>query len=572
MSNVQATRTNMPVVLLKDGASETKGREAQKNNIAAARIISDIVNTSLGPKGMDKMLVDSLGDVTITNDGATILKEIDVQHPAAKMLVEIAKTTDNEVGDGTTSAVVLAGALLTNAESLITKNVHPTIIVDGYRKAAKKVKQYLQDISETVTANDKAILTKIAKTSMQTKLVRKDSDMLADIIVKAIISVSDKVADKFIVDIDDIKVEKKAGGSIKDSHLVQGIVLDKEIVHGGMPKKITDAKIALINTALEINKTETDAKINISNPQQIQSFLEEENRMLKNMVDKVIGSGANVVLCQKGIDDMAQHYLAKANIMALRRIKESDLTKLARATGARIVTNLDDLFEKDLGTSEIVEERKIEEDRWVFVEGCKQPKSVTLLLRAGSQKVVDEVERSAHDSLMVVKDVMESPFIVAGGGAPETYASSKLRNWAKSLEGREQLAVEKFADSLEIIPIVLAESAGLDPIDTITSLRSRQQKGEKWIGIDVMNGKIGNMNTSSIIEPLAVKHQIVSVAAEAACMLLRIDDVVATAKSAGPPPGAEGGMPGGITSFTTISEPPGMGGMPDMGGMGGMGM
>ena len=480
------------------------------------------------------------------------------------MLVEIAKTTDNEVGDGTTSAVVLAGALLTNAESLITKNVHPTIIVDGYRKAAKKVKQYLQDISETVTANDKAILTKIAKTSMQTKLVRKDSDMLADIIVKAIISVSDKVADKFIVDIDDIKVEKKAGGSIKDSHLVQGIVLDKEIVHGGMPKKITDAKIALINTALEINKTETDAKINISNPQQIQSFLEEENRMLKNMVDKVIGSGANVVLCQKGIDDMAQHYLAKANIMALRRIKESDLTKLARATGARIVTNLDDLFEKDLGTSEIVEERKIEEDRWVFVEGCKQPKSVTLLLRAGSQKVVDEVERSAHDSLMVVKDVMESPFIVAGGGAPETYASSKLRNWAKSLEGREQLAVEKFADSLEIIPIVLAESAGLDPIDTITSLRSRQQKGEKWIGIDVMNGKIGNMNTSSIIEPLAVKHQIVSVAAEAACMLLRIDDVVATAKSAGPPPGAEGGMPGGM--------PPGMGGMPDMGGMGGMGM
>ena len=346
--------------------------------------------------------------------------------------------------------------------------------------------------------------------------------------------------------------------------MVQGIVLDKEIVHGGMPKKITDAKIALINTALEINKTETDAKINISNPQQIQSFLEEENRMLKNMVDKVIGSGANVVLCQKGIDDMAQHYLAKANIMALRRIKESDLTKLARATGARIVTNLDDLFEKDLGTSEIVEERKIEEDRWVFVEGCKQPKSVTLLLRAGSQKVVDEVERSAHDSLMVVKDVMESPFIVAGGGAPETYASSKLRNWAKSLEGREQLAVEKFADSLEIIPIVLAESAGLDPIDTITSLRSRQQKGEKWIGIDVMNGKIGNMNTSSIIEPLAVKHQIVSVAAEAACMLLRIDDVVATAKSAGPPPGAEGGMPGGM--------PPGMGGMPDMGGMGGMGM
>ncbi|MDI1494917.1 MAG: thermosome [Cenarchaeum symbiont of Oopsacas minuta] len=560
MSNVQATKTNMPVVLLKDGASETKGREAQKNNIAASRIIAEIVNTSLGPKGMDKMLVDSLGDITITNDGATILKEIDVQHPAAKMLVEIAKTTDNEVGDGTTSAVILAGALLNNAESLITKNVHPTIIVDGYRKAAKKVKQYLQDISETVTADDKAILTKIAKTSMQTKLVRKDSDMLADIMVKAIIAVSDKIGDKFVIDIDDVKVEKKAGGSIKDSHLVQGIVLDKEVVHGGMPKKITTAKIALINTALEINKTETDAKINISNPQQIQSFLEEENRMLKHMVDKVIGSGANVVLCQKGIDDMAQHYLAKANIMAIRRIKESDLTKLAKATGARIVTNLNDLFEKDLGSAELVEERKIEEDRWVFVEGCKQPKSVTMLLRAGSQKVVDEVERSAHDALMVIKDVMESPFIVAGGGAPEAYSSSKLRNWAKSLEGREQLAVEKFADSLETIPLVLAESAGLDPIDTITSLRSKQQKGEKWIGIDVINGEIGDMSTNNIIEPLAVKHQIVSVATEAACMILRIDDVVATAKSAGPPPGAEGGMPGGM--------PPGMGGMPDMGGMG----
>jgi len=562
MGMTATSKGTMPVVLLKEGGTETKGRDAQKNNIAAAKIIAEIVRTSLGPRGMDKMLVDSLGDVTITNDGATILKEIDVQHPAAKMLVEIAKTTDNEVGDGTTSAVILAGALLENAESLLDQNVHPTIIVDGYRKAAKKAKQFLQEIAETVTANDKTILNKIAKTSMQTKLVRKDSDQLAEIVVKAVLAVAEKDGEKYTVDIDDIKVEKKAGGSIKDSVIIQGIVLDKEIVHGGMPRKISNAKIALINKALEISKTETDAKINISNPQQLKSFLDEENRMLKNMVDKVIGSGANVVLCQKGIDDMAQHYLAKAGIIAVRRIKESDLTKLAKATGARIINNLDDIFEKDLGNAELVEERKIEEDKWVFIEGCKHPKSVTLLLRGGSQRVVDEVERSVHDSLMVVKDVIEKPEIVAGGGAPETYAATKIRSWAKSLEGREQLAAEKFADSLESIPLALAENAGMDPIDTLTVLRSRQMKGEKWTGIDVMKGKIGNMKSSDIIEPLAVKLQIVSAAAEAACMILRIDDVIATNKSAGPPPGGEGGMPGMGGGM------PGMGGgMPDMGGM-----
>ena len=559
--STQATRGTMPVVLLKDGAAEIKGREALKNNIAASKIIAEIVRTSLGPRGMDKMLVDSLGDVTITNDGATILKEIDVQHPAAKMLVEISKSTDNEVGDGTTSAVVLAGALLENAESLINQNVHPTIIVDGYRKAAKKAKQFLQEIADVVTANDKSILQKIAKTSMQTKLVRKDSDHLADLVVKAVLAVAEKDGEKFTVDVDDVKVEKKAGGSMNDCNIIQGIVLDKEIVHGGMPKKISEAKIALLNTALEISKTETDAKINISNPQQMKSFLDEENRMLKNMVDKVIASGATVVLCQKGIDDMAQHYLAKAGILAVRRVKESDLTKLAKATGARMVTNLDDLFEKDLGSAETVEERKIEEDRWVFIEGCKHPKSVTLLLRGGSQRVVDEVERSVHDAIMVVRDVMELPSIVVGGGAPETYAASKLRSWSKSLEGREQLAVEKFAESLESIPLTLSENAGMDPIDTLATLRSRQIKGEKYTGIDVMKARVGNMKSSDIIEPLSVKNQIISAASEAACMILRIDDVIATAKSAGPPPGAEGGM-GGM--------PPGMGGMggmPDMGGM-----
>ena len=561
----QATKANMPVVILKDGAEQSKGREAQKNNIAAAKIIAEIVHTSLGPRGMDKMLVDSLGDVTITNDGATILKEIDVQHPAAKMLVEISKTTDNEVGDGTTSAVVLAGALLEHAESLITQDVHPTIIVDGYRKAARKAKKFLDDIAEKITANDKSSLLKIAKTSMQTKLVRKDSEKLSEMVVKAILSVAEKNNEKYSVDIDDIKVEKKSGGSINDSSIIRGIVLDKEIVHSGMPKKTIDGKIALVNTALEISKTETDAKINISNPQQMKSFLDEENRMLKTMVDKVIGSGATVVLCQKGIDDMAQHYLAKAGVLAVRRVKESDMTKLAKATGARIVTNLDDLFEKDLGSAALIQEKKVEEDKWVFVEGCKHPKSVTLLLRAGSQRVVDEVERSIHDSLMVVIDVMEHPSIVAGGGAPETFAATKIRSWAKSLEGREQLAVEKFADALEAIPLALAENAGMDPIDTLTNLRSKQIKGEKWIGIDVMKAKVGNMQSSDIIEPLIVKQQIVSAAAEAACMILRIDDVIATAKSAGPPPGAEGGMPPGMGGM-----PPGMGGMggmPDMGGM-----
>ena len=558
---------NGPVLVLKESALQQKGKDAQQNNIAAAKLVAELVKSSLGPRGLDKMLVDSLGDVTITNDGATILKEIDVQHPAAKMLVEISKTTDNEVGDGTTSAVVLAGALLEQAESLIDQDVHPTIIVDGYKKAARKSKEYLEEIADSISSVDKNMLNKIAKTSMQTKLVRKDSDLLADIIVKSVIAVSEKEGETYDVDIDDIKVEKKAGGSIKNSMIVQGIVLDKEIVHGGMPRKITDAKIALLNTALEISKTETDAKINISNPQQLKSFLDEENRMLKTMVDKVIGSGANVVLCQKGLDDMAQHYLAKAGIIAVRRIKESDLTKLAKATGARIVTNLDDLFEKDLGSAEVVEERKIEEDKWVFVEGCKHPKSVTLLLRGGSQRVVDEVERSVHDALMVVKDVILKPQIVAGGGAPETYAT-KLRGWAKSLEGREQLAAEKFADALESIPLTLSENAGMDPIDTLTVLRSKQQKGEKWTGIDVMKGKIGNMKSSDIIEPLAVKLQIVSAAAEAACMILRIDDVIAT-QSSGGGGGGEGGMPPGMPPGMggMGGMPPGMGGMPDMGGM-----
>ena len=545
MSIQQGSAGGVPVLILKEGASQTKGRDAQKNNIAAAKLIAEIVRSSLGPRGMDKMLVDTLGDVTITNDGATILKEIDVQHPAAKMMVEISKATDNEVGDGTTSVVVLAGALIEKAEELINKDVHPTIIVDGYRKSATKAIEVLNSIAQRIVGNEKEQLIRIAKTSMQTKLVSKEADDIAQIVVSAATSVAEKTDSGFRLDIDDIKVEKKAGGSVRDTKLIK-------VVHGGMPKRIQQAKVALINSALEIEKTEFDAKINISSPDQMKMFLEEENRMLKSMVDKIIASGANVVVCQKGIDDIAQHYLAKANILAVRRVKESDMTKMSRATGARIVNNLDDLSAKDLGSAELVEERKVETDKWVFIEGCKHPKSVTILIRGGSQRVVDEAERSVHDALMVSKDVLEKPAIVAGGGAPEAYAASKLREWASTLSGREQLAAEKFAEALEVIPLSLAENAGMDPIDTLTELRSKQSKGSKWTGVDARNGKIADMSKLDVVEPLAVKEQIIKSATEVACMILRIDDVIASSKSGGGPPMPPGGMGGGM---------PGMGGM-----------
>jgi len=529
----------------------TKGRDAQKNNITAAKLIAEVVRTSLGPRGMDKMLVDSLGDVTITNDGATILKEIDVQHPAAKMMVEISKATDNEVGDGTSSVVILAGALIEKAEELIGKDVHPTIIVDGYRKSAIKAIEILNSMGQKIRENDKEDLIKVARTSMQTKLVSRESAQIAELVVSACLQVSEKSDSVSKVDIDDIKVEKKAGGSLHDTKLIKGIVLDKEVVHGGMPKRVEKAKIALLNSALEIEKTEFDAKINISSPDQMNLFLEEENKMLKNMVDKITATGANVVICQKGIDDIAQHYLAKAEVLTVRRVKESDMSKLARATGARVVSNLDDLTAKDLGSADLVEERKIETDKWVFVEGAKHPKAVTILIRGGSQRVVDEAERSVHDALMVTKDVLERPVIVAGGGAPEAYAAAKLRDWVSTLSGREQLAAEKFAESLEVIPLTLAENAGMDPIDTITDLRSKQSKGSKWTGIDVRNGKIADISKLEIFEPLVVKEQIIKSATEVASMILRIDDVIASGKSGGPPGG--GGMP-----------PGGMGGMGEM--------
>ncbi len=544
-----STQGGTPVLILKEGSSESKGREAQRNNIFAAKLISEIVKTSLGPRGMDKMLVDSLGDVTITNDGATILKEIDVQHPAAKMIVEISKTTDQEVGDGTTSAVVLAGALLDNAEELISKDVHPTIIVDGYRKAADKAVEFLDEISVKVKPGDKSALKHVAETSMQTKLVADNSEELASLVVDAMLQVADKKEDgSYAVDIDNVKVEKKPGGSTSDTRFVRGIVLDKEVVHAGMPKRIEDAKIALVNSALEIEKTEFSAEIRINDPAQMKKFLDEENSMLKAMVESIVSVGANVLICQKGIDDVAQHFLAKAGILTVRRAKESDMSKLAKATGARIVTNLEDLTGKDLGFAHLVEERRVEQDKWVFVEGAKNPKAVSILVRGGSQRVVDEAERSIHDAIMVVKDVLEKPAIVAGGGAPEAEISSRLRVYANKLSGREQLAVLKYADALESIPLTLAGNAGMDPIDTQVEIRAKHGQDKKWFGINVRTGKVSDMLGDNVVEPAAVKEQIIRSSTEAASMILRIDDVIASGKMKTPPmpPGGAGGGMGGM--------------------------
>ena len=529
---------NGPVLVLKESALQQKGKDAQQNNIAAAKLVSELVKSSLGPRGLDKMLVDSLGDVTITNDGATILKEIDVQHPAAKMMVEISKTVDNEVGDGTTSSVVFGGALLAKAEDLLKKDVHSSTIVEGYQTAAEKVLEIYSELSKKIKPDDRESLLKIATTSMQSKLISEDSDTLSKIVVDAILSIVVKKGDNYSVDLENIKVEKKSGGSIQDTQIVKGIVLDKEIVHSGMPTKIEKAKIALVNSALEIEKTEMSSEIRITDPTQMQMFLEEENRMLKTMVDKLHDVGANVLICQKGIDDIAQHYLAKHGIMAVRRVKESDMIKLSKATDGRVISNLDDLSEKDLGSADIAHQKKIESDKWVFIEGCKHPQSVTLLIRGGSQRVIDEVDRSIHDSLMVVKDVIEKPEIVAGGGAPESFAASQLKDWADNFDGREQLAIKKYAEALETIPLTIAENAGMDPIDTMANLRAKQNQGRKWTGIDARNTKIADMLTIDVVEPIIVKEQIVKSATEAACMILRIDDVIAVS---GAPGG--GGMP-----------------------------
>ena len=550
-----------PVFIMKEGTERQRGRDAMSNNIAAAIVIAEAVRTSLGPLGMDKMLVDQFGDVVITNDGATILKEIDVQHPAAKMMVEVSKTQDSEVGDGTTTSVILAGELLKRAKKLVEQKIHPTVITEGFRKAADKAVEILESISVKSGIDDEKGLLNAAKTCMSSKIVSESKEKLAKICMDAIKAIAEKRENgDWVADIDKVQIQKKAGDSIDDTSLIKGIILDKEVVSPGMPKSMKDAKILLLQSAVEIEKTEFDTKLQITRPEQIQEFLDEEEKMIRDMVEKIKNSGANVVICQKGIDDLAQHFLTKADIMAVRRVKKSDIEKLSKATGGMIYTNLDDITEDKLGWAGLVEERKIMNDSWIFIEECKDPKSVVILIRGGTELIVDEVERAIHDALCVVRDVVEDEKIVGGGGAPELETAIQLRKYASSLGGREQLAVEIFADSLDIIPKTLAENAGLDQIDTLMKLRASHQKGNKFAGHDLDTGNvIDDMSSVGVVEPTVVKVQAIKSSTEATSMILRIDDVIASAKSAMPP----GGMPGGM--------PPGMGGgMPP--GMGGMGM
>jgi len=539
--------TGQPILILKEGTEREKGRSAQKNNIAAAKAVADAVRSTLGPKGMDKMLVDSLGDVVITNDGVTILKEIDIEHPAAKMMVEVAKTQDDECGDGTTTAVVIGGELLKKAEELIDQNVHPTVITRGFRMAANKAQDFLKEISMKVTEKDEETLKKIAATAMTGKSVGNARDHLAEIAVKAVKRVAEKEGKKTIADIDNIQVVKKQGGSIEDTELVDGVILDKERVHPRMAKTVKNAKIALLNTALEIKKTEIEAKIQITDPTQLQAFLDEEEKTLRKMVETIKKAGANVVFCQKGIDDLAQHFLAKEGIFAVRRVKKSDMEKLARATGGKIVTNLHDLSPSDLGSAALVEERKVGTDNMTFVTGCKNPKSVSILIRGGTEHVVDEVERAVHDALKVTAVALEDGAAVPGAGAPEVELALRLRDYASQVKGREQLAIEAFADALEAIPRTLAENAGLDPLDTLLNLRSfheRNRRTGKYGGIDVNDGKVKDVLKENVLEPLRVKSQAIASATDAAVMILRIDDVIA-AKRTSPPSGGGSGGPGG---------------------------
>ncbi len=529
-----------PILLLKEGTKRERGRDAQHNNIMAAVAIAEAIRTALGPKGQDKMLVDSFGDVTITNDGATILKEIDVEHPAAKMIVEVAKTQDDEVGDGTTSAVVLAGEFLKQAEMLIDQKIHPTVIVEGYRKATEKALDVLDSIA--IDDSSKAMLNKVAMTAMQSKVVSDFRKFLAELAVKAIQRITDTVDETKQADLDNVKVEKKQGGTIRDTMFIEGIVLDKEIVHPGMSNSVLNPKIALIQIAFEIEKTEFSAKIDIREVSQMQAFLDEEERMLRDMVDKVKKVGANVVLCQKGIDDVAQHFMTQEGIVAVRRIKESDMEKLARATGGKLISNLDDLSKKDLGAAKLLEERKIADDKMVFVEGCKNPKAVSILLRGSTDLILDEADRALHDALSVIRNVVEDGRVLAGGGAPEIQVAKQLLEYAERLPGREQLAVIAFAEAMEIIPKTLAENAGLDPIDIIADLKARHEKGEVTIGVDGIKGKVGDLAKANVWEPLVVKRQAVKSSSEAAQMLLRIDDVIASKGMAGG--GGPGGMPG----------------------------
>jgi thermosome len=536
-----------PILILKEGTTRNRGQEAQNSNFAAAKAVAAAVRSTLGPKGMDKMLIDSMGDITITNDGVTILKEMDIEHPAGKMMVEVAKTQDAEVGDGTTTAVVIAGELLKNAEGLLAQSVHPTVIAEGYQLAAEKALRMLDDFAITVKPSDTVILKKIADTALSGKSAEVSKDLVSDIIVKAISFITDADGS---VDIAHVNVEKKVGGSVDDSTLIEGMVIDKERAHPNMPKSVKDAKILLLNAALEFKKTEVNAKINISTPGQAQAFLDEEQHMVHAMVDKVVKSGATVLFCQKGIDDVAQHYLTKAGIFAVRRLKKSDIENLARATGGNIVNSIDAITKKDLGTAGLVEERKVSGDEMIYISKCKNPRAVSIVVRGGTEHVVDELERAIHDALMVVSVVVEGKKIVAGGGAPETELSLQLRRYASQEGGRVQLAIEAFAAALEVVPRALAENAGLDPIDILVAIRAAHEAGKKTFGLDIEAGKPADMLKAGIVEPLRVKSQAISSAAEAAVMILRIDDIIASSKTAAP----EGGMPPGMGGM-----PPGMG-------------
>jgi len=539
-----------PVLILKEGTKREKGKGAQFNNITAARAIADAVRSTLGPRGMDKMLVDSMGDVVITNDGVTILKEIDVEHPAAKMLVEVAKTQDEECGDGTTTAVILAGELLKKAEALIEQNVHPTVVSGGYRAAAAKARDILDQLAIPVTPDDKEDLLDIARTAMISKSVSASRDLLAHVAVKAVCAVAEKTdGGKWVVDDDNIQVVKKQGGSMDDTQMIEGIIVDKEAVHPAMPKKVENAKIALVDSALEVRKTEIDAKIEITDPTQLHAFLDEEENMLRKMVETVKKSGATVLFCQKGIDDLAQHYLSKEHIYAVRRVKKSDMEKLSKATGANLVTKLDDLKSDDLGVAKLVEEKKIADDKMTFVTGCKNPKAVSILIRGGTEHVIDEIDRSLNDAISVVSVAFEDGKLVTGGGSTAMELALKLRDYAASIGGREQIAIDAFASAMEVIPTALSENAGLDPIDVLIELRQAHKAGKKNAGINVFTGKVTDMKKERVLEPIRVGRQALSSATDAAVMILRIDDVIASKGGdkggrgpKGPDMGDEGGM------------------------------
>ena len=549
MANGIANIGGQPILVLSEGALRSKGKDAQRNNIAAAKVVADAVRTTLGPKGMDKMLVDSIGDVTITNDGATILKEMEIEHPAAKMIVEVAKTQEDEVGDGTTTAVILSGELLKKAEELIEQNIHPTMIIKGYRLAKTKALELLEAMGTPVTLND-PVLEKIAMTAMTGKGSEAAKDALAKLAVEAVRAVADSENGKAKIDKDDIKIEKKQGGSLDDTELIRGIVIDKEVVHPNMPKRIKDARIALLDCELEVKDTETNAEIRITSPEQMQAFLDQESKMLKDMVEKVAASGCTVLVCQKGIDDLAQHYLAKKGIAAVRRVKRSDMEKLAKATGGRIVSSVNELSKEDIGAAGLVEECKIAGEQLIFVRDCKDPKSVSILIRGGTEHVVDDAQRAMEDAVLGVISALEVGRVVAGGGATEIELARQLRKWADSVGGREQLAINAFAEAVEVVPRTLAESTGADTIDILVSLRSAHDQGRVNYGVDVLNGKIADMWALDVIEPLKIKTQAIKSATEAATMVLRVDDVI-TSKSGGM---GRGGMP-----------PGGMGGeMPEM--------